>query len=920
MIRLSARCVAVCFLAGGLWVAHPGVLPALTPADPAIVSLDSSGNQTAGTTAASFSRGGFSGDNRYVVFDSEAANLVANDTNGVRDVFVRDLQTGVTTRVSVASDGTEGNGASLHPSISADGRYIVFQSRAKNLAANLANPEFYNIFLHDRQTGQTVAITTAQKVSAPVSATPDSVNPVISADGTVIAFQSSASNLLNGGGLGQVDTNGKDDIYVYLVASASLEIVSRSDPFASSDGDSAEPSLSADGSFVAFASAATNLVSGDSNHVRDVFVRDVANFSSPNDTGAVRVSSHNGGTQSVGDCFHAVLSGDARHVLFESFDLNLDDAVGGVSIKAGQMALYVHDFLFNGTTIKVSGNSAAPDPFGAISMDGGSIVFGTPDPATPGGTGGDVSLWRRINGATTGFTSVTSVLSTTPAGTLGGGLSNFGFVGADGTAAGFYSLANDLVAGDANGAGDVFVAPAGTVGFSAPVYSVPRSGLVATLAVVRTAELGDALTLTYTTADGTATAGSGDYTFASGTVAFAAGETVKTIAVPIPAQAAPKGDRNFFVRLGIASGRGSLNGSAEAQVSILEDRGPDADHLGHGIYVSGASADGFTLTLTNPGADASFAGKFSIVVQAFAGAVRISPDEITGSVPFASIPAGGSIQVNIANAYKNGATINLPLKPALYYYGLVYENTPLDGFVLQNAIFLQFVNPTGPSNGVPAPGPGVNAPGFTPGVFIKELDIVGPDTANEGDPVVFTAAGTMSDGSPFTGNPTWTASALSIDATGQLTTAPLDADTVVTVTAESSIGGATQTATKTITIHHAQAAAAVVTLVADVPMAFAAGRVPGRFVITRTGGDVSQPLTVNFQLKGDAVRGEDYPLVPLLKTIEAGKMSVKVKIKPVDHGIGNGGGTRVVKMVIRPGDGYTFNAPLKGKVKIFYDR
>lgn len=91
----------------------------------------------------------FSSDGRYVAFQSEASNLVSGDTNGVDDVFLRDTLTGTTTRVSVAQNGTQGNGSSSGDSISSNGRYVVFTSDASNLVSGDNNNEA-DLFVYDR--------------------------------------------------------------------------------------------------------------------------------------------------------------------------------------------------------------------------------------------------------------------------------------------------------------------------------------------------------------------------------------------------------------------------------------------------------------------------------------------------------------------------------------------------------------------------------------------------------------------------------------------------------------------------------------------------------------------------------------------------------------------------------------------------
>ncbi len=146
-----------------------------------------------------------SADGRYVAFTSLASNLVPGDTNGVQDIFVHDRQTGKTTRVSVDSAGSEVNGISILPAISADGRYVAFTSFASNLVAGDTNG-LTDIFVHDRQTGKTTKVSVD---SAGSEANGFSLLPVISADGRFVTFTSFASNLVAG------DRNGVQDVFVH---------------------------------------------------------------------------------------------------------------------------------------------------------------------------------------------------------------------------------------------------------------------------------------------------------------------------------------------------------------------------------------------------------------------------------------------------------------------------------------------------------------------------------------------------------------------------------------------------------------------------------------------------------------------------------------------------------------------------------
>lgn len=143
-----------------------------------------------------------SGDGNFVAFRSQASDLVAGDTNGHWDIFVRDLTTDTTERISVASDGTQADHDSFEPGLSDDGRFVVFRSMAANLVPGDANARA-DVFVHDRDTGATA------RVSKPVTGESDghSYSPVISGDGAWIAFESDATNLV------AEDTNDARDIF-----------------------------------------------------------------------------------------------------------------------------------------------------------------------------------------------------------------------------------------------------------------------------------------------------------------------------------------------------------------------------------------------------------------------------------------------------------------------------------------------------------------------------------------------------------------------------------------------------------------------------------------------------------------------------------------------------------------------------------
>jgi len=200
-----------------------------------------------------------------VAFRSGATNLVGGDTNAANDIFVHDRATGATTRVSVDSAGVEANGYSNTLSISADGRHVAFQSNASNLVASDTNAR-PDIFVHDRSTGVTERVSVD---SAGVEAGSNSYNPSISADGRYVAFTSWASNLVAS------DTNGTYDVFVHDRTTGATTRASVDETgLVEGNGWSKNPSISADGRFVAFGSLSSNLVTRDLNRTDDIFVHD----------------------------------------------------------------------------------------------------------------------------------------------------------------------------------------------------------------------------------------------------------------------------------------------------------------------------------------------------------------------------------------------------------------------------------------------------------------------------------------------------------------------------------------------------------------------------------------------------------------------------------------------------------------------
>jgi len=290
--------------------------------------VDSSGRQANAASNGS----SISADGRKVVFQSVASDLVVGDTNMRQDVFVHDLTTGETIRVSVANDGSQANGSSGSdgwgnaPAISADGRFVVFESTATNLVPNDTNGT-RDIFIRDTANGTTRLVSVASNGAQGNAA---SSIPSVSAKGNLVAFQSYASNLTPN------DTNASWDIFVRNLETGTTTRVSTSETGAEGNQGSYAPVISADGRWVAFTSWANNLVPGDTNDRGDIFLRDIVKGSlsliSATPEGAVGGSIS--GFDSIYNLRGIALSPDARHIAFQSWapDLVADDTNNVVDI------------------------------------------------------------------------------------------------------------------------------------------------------------------------------------------------------------------------------------------------------------------------------------------------------------------------------------------------------------------------------------------------------------------------------------------------------------------------------------------------------------------------------------------------------------------------------------------------------------
>ncbi|HST94306.1 MAG TPA: hypothetical protein VLJ78_05965, partial [Microvirga sp.] len=300
-------------------------------------------------------------DGRFVMFEAEST-VLPDGIPGFDSIFVKDLRTGALTRVDAAAPDAHGRqapgeGFSYNASFTGDGRYVIFQSDAPNLVA--VNSGGKDIYRKDLQTGAVTLVST--KADGQV-ANGTSIDPAASRDGRYIVFTSTADDLVAG------DTNGRADIFRKDLVTGAVVRVSTAGRNAQgqepeANAKSADASISADGRYVVFGSAASNLVEGDTNGRIDIFRKDLL-------TGAtVRVSTGTTNGEANDDSYDAHVSPDGRYVVFVSDASNLDGGGNGSS-QVFRKDLQTGEIVRIGTTL---GDRGSYDP--EFSADGRSILF-----------------------------------------------------------------------------------------------------------------------------------------------------------------------------------------------------------------------------------------------------------------------------------------------------------------------------------------------------------------------------------------------------------------------------------------------------------------------------------------------------------------------------------------------------------------
>jgi Tol biopolymer transport system component len=294
-----------------------------------------------------------------VLFLSEAANLVPGDTNNQTDVFVHNLVTGRTTRVNVASDGAQSARPADGRSISGDGRYVVFNTSATDLVAG-APPDQQNVYLHDLRTGRT---TLASRGIAGRPTNEGSFDPLITADGRFVVFDTAATNVVPGA------TSGRLEVFVRNLRTGRTRLVSRNSGGVQANADCQPVSVSAHGRYVLFFTSATNLVRGATGGVYHLYVRDrEAGRTTPIDVAV-------GGGLANDATNEGRLSADGRFVVFSTLATNL--VAGDTNDRAD---VFVRD-RSTGRTTRVNLTAGGLQAMGgesfdaAISTDGRHVAF-----------------------------------------------------------------------------------------------------------------------------------------------------------------------------------------------------------------------------------------------------------------------------------------------------------------------------------------------------------------------------------------------------------------------------------------------------------------------------------------------------------------------------------------------------------------
>lgn len=381
-----------------------------------------------------------SGNGRFVVYSSDATNIIENDVNGFTDIFLYDRLNGKTELVSITSFGEQLNaGSSLfNNSVSDDGRYIAFTTTATNISFESTNGLML-AYVHDRVSGMTTLVSKSSGGAIPNSSC---TRARISGDGRFIIYSSTATNLAN-----DVDDTNDTDIFVYDRDTGNTECASVNAAGKSPVGAAAFSSVSADGRFVTFQSACDTLDANDTHIGNDIFIRD-------RQLGSTTLISAGAGGAADGASDESVVSGDGSFVVFRSNATNL---ISGTTVAANN-----HLYLWKRADGSVSlvtkafggGAASAGGSLCDISESGRFVVFrstATNIMNIAQTQSAHLYLYDRVN-------DTFSRASDTIGGTEANGDVSDPSISNDGSVVAYVSNANNLSPNDQNSDYDIFVA------------------------------------------------------------------------------------------------------------------------------------------------------------------------------------------------------------------------------------------------------------------------------------------------------------------------------------------------------------------------------------------------------------------------------------------------------------------------------
>lgn len=737
-----------------------------------------------------------SADGRFVAFASFSGELVLPETSfGLREIFVQDRATGQLERASVPVDvardvysGIDNDCSS--PSISADGRFVVFSSLANNLTA-IETSNIDQIYLFDRQTRKTSMVSVRPDGRA---ANDSSVLAAISGNGRFVAFTSFASDLVPD------DLNGRQDVFVRDLAARKTIRVSVAPDGTETNAPTASngvPRLSFDGRSVVFASTASDLVADDLNGTNsDVFVRDLK-------TGTTTLASvvPNAATPAR-RAFQPDISADGRLVGYGDFTTAFSDANPTTLNGAGTVRLFDRA---TGASIFVAATSSEP----RLSADGSKVAL----VQVSAGNNTEVKVVNRTTGSTIFAVprlGATNNLQTAPA------------LSADGRLVAF-TTPQALTSNDTNGDDDVYATPLHDVlALEQAVYRVSENGGSVVVRVRRIGESLGALTVQRAVSAPGDTAAPGlDYNFpaggAVGTLSWAAGDdSERTIVIPLLNRAGDNGYRSLAVTLNSPTGGAAL-GLARTTVLIRDlVSEPIEDSAGHGLKITklvNRGTDWFAqifraeFTVQNPAPTPSFALRLDFLFQQLDKNTRqpVGLPFVVDAMNIAAVPGAASTAFVAQGDISGGAQgDNID---GILFVRLV-ELTPEGGEVIQDTAFCTNYDTSDkipPQGGVTQPNAGLDAPGFTP-IRIASVTVNPATPVNENSTGNFTAAVKLSDGTTLANvSAAWKTSKFAINAAGVLTTGEVTKDTAITVTATVTRQGQTVSGSRTVTVKNVPA-------------------------------------------------------------------------------------------------------------------